>query len=69
MTDFTIKIKKGEIKIDKQVFLSLLDLSPIKGYSDYIKAVESNEITINDLKTLAQRADVPYPLFLHQKKK
>lgn len=69
MTDFTIKIKRGGIKIDKRVFLSLLDLSPIKDYTDYIKAVESNEITISDLKILAQRADVPYPLFFAPKEK
>ncbi len=67
MNDFFVKIGKDSIKTDKRSFLALLDLSPIKQYVSYQNAVVSNEIKFSDLKELATKADVPYPLFFATK--
>ncbi len=67
MDDFFVKVKKEKVKIDKEVFLSLFDLVPIKKYVAYKNALASNEITLADLKNLAQKADIPYPLFFAPK--
>lgn len=69
MKDFFVKVRSEKVRIDKRVFLSLLDLSPIKQYVAYEKAVASNEISLEDLKDLSRRADVPYPLFFATKDK
>ena len=67
MNDFFVKIGKEKIKTDKRVFLVLLDLSPIKQYVAYQNAVLSSEIKFSDLKELATKADIPYPLFFATK--
>jgi Zn-dependent peptidase ImmA (M78 family) len=67
MNDFFVKIGKEKIKTDKRVFSVLLDLSPIKQYVAYQNAVVSSEIKFSDLKELATKADVPYPLFFATK--
>ncbi len=67
MNDFFIKIGKDGIKTDKRSFLALLDLSPIKQYVSYQNAVTDNEIKLSDLKDLAAKANVPYPLFFATK--
>ena len=58
-----VTLRDGEVAIERQVFCSLLDLTPIKGYKDYSDALSSGEISLAKLKKLAIRADVPYPLF------
>jgi Zn-dependent peptidase ImmA (M78 family) len=63
-----VNIGKEYIEIDKSVFLSLLDLTPIKEYKAYIDAVESQEISIKNLKSLSFKAGIPYPLFFASKK-
>ena len=67
MNDFFVKIGKEKIKTDRRVFLVLLDLSPIKQYVAYQNAVLSSEIKFSDLKELATKADIPYPLFFATK--
>lgn len=67
MSGFYIKIGRDRLEIDKAVFLILLDLSPIKNYVAYEEAVAQNEISFTDLKDLAEKADVPYPLFFASK--
>lgn len=67
MNDFFIKINKDKIKTDKRVFLALLDLSPIQSLVSYKNALKNNEINFSDLKDLARRADIPYPLFFAPK--
>jgi Zn-dependent peptidase ImmA (M78 family) len=67
MEPFLVTIGKEEVVIDKRVFESLLDLSPIKEYKDYIHAINNNRITLEKLKKLAQKAGVPYPLFFAPK--
>jgi Zn-dependent peptidase ImmA (M78 family) len=67
MNDFFIKIGKDGIKTDKRSFLALLDLSPIKQYVSYQNAVVDSEIKLSDLKDLATKANVPYPLFFATK--
>ena len=60
MNDFFVWVKKEKLKIDKEVFLSLFDLAPIQKYVAYKNALASNEITLTDLKNLAQKADIPF---------
>lgn len=69
MNDFFVQVKSEKVRIDKRVFLSLLDLSPIKQYATYEKAVANNQISFEGLKDLSRRADVPYPLFFAPKDK
>ena len=63
MEEISLKVGKGYIKINKNVFLSLLDVSPVKHLDSYKNALDSNEIRFSHLKDLATKADVPYPLF------
>ncbi len=64
MKHFFVKLNnKQTIKIDKGIFVDLLELSHIKEYTDYVNAIEQNEITFINLKKLAAKACVPYPLF------
>lgn len=63
MEEISIKIGKSYVKINKNVFLPLLDVSPVKHLESYKNALENNEIRFSHLKDLATRADVPYPLF------
>ncbi|MDP4103334.1 MAG: hypothetical protein Q8935_00155 [Bacillota bacterium] len=58
---------KQAIVISKSVFVDLLEISHIKEYKDYIKAIDQNEITFINLKKLATKAGVPYPLFFAPK--
>lgn len=65
ITMVTLQVKIGQefVEIDKSVFEDLLDLTPIKEYKDYNDAIEKKEITLSKLKSIAQKAGVPYPLF------
>lgn len=63
MSDFYVKINREKIKIEEKVFLELLDLSPIKEFVAYKKAISNKKISFSDLKDLASKADIPYPLF------
>ena len=64
MQVFSIKLNTRQtIKIDKGIFVDLLDLSHIKDYKAYSEAIEKNEISFANLKDLAVKASVPYPLF------
>jgi len=67
MNTFLVKLHKQTVSIEKDVFLSLLDLSPIQEYKDYLDAVANNEISFENLKILALKAGVPYPLFFAPK--
>jgi len=58
-----VKINKQTVAIDKNVFVDLLELSPLRERASYINAITNNEISFQDLKSLAQKADIPYPLF------
>jgi Zn-dependent peptidase ImmA (M78 family) len=63
MQKFYVKIKKDKVEIDPKVFFLLLDISYVQEYSAYKKAVSENEISFSDLKDLAEKAGIPYPLF------
>lgn len=67
MKPFWVTIGKDDVEIDKRVFESLLDLSPIKEYKDYIEAIKNDRIRLEKLKKLAQKAGIPYPLFFAPK--
>lgn len=69
MHDFFIRVGKERVRIDRRVFLALLELSPIKQYKAYADAVSENEISLTNLKMLSRKADVPYPLFFAPKDK
>jgi Zn-dependent peptidase ImmA (M78 family) len=63
MEEISIKIGKDEVQINKNTFLLLLDVSPVKAYEAYKNALLTNEIKFSHLKELAAKADVPYPFF------
>lgn len=69
MQDFFVKIGRQKIKIDRRVFIALLDFAPIEDLASYKNALRNNEINLIDLKDLAQRTDIPYPLFFAPKAK
>jgi Zn-dependent peptidase ImmA (M78 family) len=63
MDQILIKIGKEEVEVAKQIFLLLLDASPARAYVSYTNAISNNQIRFSDLKDLAAKANVPYPLF------
>ncbi len=63
MDELSVKVGKGEVKIDRSVFLSLLDISPVQASALYRNTLSSDRIRFSDLKELASKAEVPYPLF------
>ncbi len=64
MKNISVKLNnKQTIQIDRSIFVDLLEISHIKDYSDYEKALDQNELTFTNLKKLAAKARVPYPLF------
>jgi len=50
MNNFYVKIGKEKLKVDKKVFLMLMDLSPLKQYVSYQRAAVDDEIKLIDLK-------------------
>jgi hypothetical protein len=67
MTPFYLRVGNEKIELDKSVFVNLLDSSHIKESKPYLNAVELDEISFTNLKKLAVRAGVPYPLFFAPK--
>lgn len=63
MSEIIVKIGREEISIKTEVFLVLLDLPSIKERKAYKLAISSQKITLADLKMLAKKAYIPYPLF------
>ena len=63
-----VNIGKDLVEIDRDAFESLLDISPMKEYKAYTDAEASGEITLKDLKRLALKAGIPYPLFFASRK-
>lgn len=63
MENIILTLNKIHLDIDKKVFMDLLDISHIKEYKKYTDAIDSNKISFKNLKELAVRAAVPYPLF------
>jgi Zn-dependent peptidase ImmA (M78 family) len=65
----TVKInRKLETKINKDVFISLFDISHIMDYKDYNDAINTNTISFKNLKNLATKAGIPFPLFFASKR-
>jgi hypothetical protein len=58
-----VVIHKEKVRIEKEVFQLLLDCSHLITSVEYKKAVTSKEINFEELKALATKAGVPYPLF------
>lgn len=63
MKDFQISIGHIPILIEKEVFIELLNIPSITDSMPYKKAVLNNRLGLSALKELADKADVPYPLF------
>lgn len=63
MDELVIKINREVLSIDKQVFIDLLDVSPLQEYKKYSEAITNNKISFHDLKDLAIRGGIPYALF------
>lgn len=69
MDNLYVIINKERVSIDKDVFVNLLDFSVVQELKVYIDTIANHEIRFRDLKLLAQKADVPYPLFFAAKDK
>ncbi len=69
MNKITVKIGKDGVSISKKVFLDLLSKDPITNLSVFKEALSSNVIKFKDLKDLASRSDIPYPLFFAPEQK
>lgn len=67
MDDFYVKVGREKIQIDKDVFLTLFDLSSIEQYKPFQDALENREINFSLLKEYAEKASIPYPLFFAPK--
>jgi len=64
MEDMFVSIGQDGVKISKEVFSRLFDgVAFVREYSDYKEAVEKNHITLKKLKQLAEKGDIPFPLF------
>lgn len=64
MEDFFIRLNRENIPINKEVFFALVDLAPyVKDTAVYKKAISGNGISLKELKDIASRAAIPYPLF------
>lgn len=61
----TIDVKLGgeTVEIDERVFRCLLDNSVAGTYQDYEVALARKTISFTDLLKLAERGEIPYPLF------
>lgn len=63
MQTLSIKIKNESFKIDKTIFIDLLDTPVVKNLSEYVNVTTTNKTTIKQLKFFAEKACIPYPLF------
>lgn len=63
MGEIVVKINREALNIDKQVFIDLLDISPLQEYKKYSETITNNRISFPDLKELATRGGIPYTLF------
>lgn len=63
MNEIKVKVGKNIVEISKRVFISLLNSSYVREYVAYKHALRDGEISFEELKTLASKGAVPYPLF------
>jgi len=68
MLSLLVKVNREKVPIDKITFTELLDLSAVKELAAYRHAIENGTISLQDLKELAIKAGVPYPLFFAPRK-
>lgn len=61
--NLTVNLQDGSVEIDRRAFIVLLDAGPMREYASYQSALKDGSITFVELKKLALKADVPYPLF------
>ncbi len=63
MAGFIVHVGHSDVELEERVFHALLNLPYVMAYKAYTSAVREKAIALSDLKKLAQKADVPYPLF------
>ena len=63
MNNFYVRVAHEAILIDRRVFVALLNYPFILNYKSYELAIETGEIPLNELKELANKLSIPYPLF------
>jgi len=63
MNTISVKIDGNKVEISKPSFVNLLDYPLIKELKIYKEALHNSEVSFPNLKDLANRACVPYPLF------
>ncbi|MBU3668859.1 MAG: hypothetical protein FGM57_02745 [Candidatus Taylorbacteria bacterium] len=68
MNKLIVKVDKREVEIDRQSFVELIDFPPVRELKAYKDALDENRISFNDLRGLALKSDIPYPLFFAPRK-
>lgn len=63
MNTLIVKVDRREVKVDKRNFVDLLDFPPVMDLNIYQEAIIDSKITLSNLKILAEKSCVPYPLF------
>lgn len=64
MSDFFVSVGKAKVLISRDVFSALVGLVPhVKEYVAYKRTIKEGHATIKDIKEIATRSDIPYPLF------
>ena len=63
MDAISVKINRKSLNIEKKVFLGLLDYPVVQELDVYKDTLVTGQISFSDLKQLAIKAYVPYPLF------
>lgn len=58
-----VSVRGSQVEIDKDTFICLFDNSIYHDHPKYLKALEHNNIAMNDLITLAREASINYALF------
>lgn len=69
MEPLSVIVGPGKVQIDRRVFVTLLSLTPASSRPVYAEALNTGAIKIGELKDLAERAVIPYPLLFAQKTK
>lgn len=63
MTQIEITIKNDNLKIEKEVFVMLIEGSSVSETREYESILDTKKVSLLNLKRIARKANVPYPLF------
>lgn len=64
MSQILVTVKNDYVKIQKKVFVLLLEGSSIAETKEYESIISTEKVSLVNLKKIARKTGVPYPLFL-----